>query len=124
MPLLFIGTGVIFILTGLNGNPSALYAAVKNDFTGQNNFIYWMLSILTLGALGYIPDLKNLSRLFIVLVVIVLLLDNGGFFTQLQAFVKSTSSPSTSGTGAASTGSTGSSSTGSPATSTGSTQNG
>lgn len=109
MPLLFIGTGIVFILTGLNGSPSALYAAVKSDFTGQGNYVYWMLSILTLGALGYIPDLKHLSRLFIVLVLIVLLLDNGGFFAQLQAFIKSNSAAAATGSGStSSTTSTGS----------------
>lgn len=108
MPLLFIGTGLVFILTGLNGSPSALYAAVKADFTGQGNYVYWMLSILTLGALGYIPDLKNLSRLFIVLVLIVLLLDNGGFFAQLQAFINSNSAAASSSAAQSSTTSTGS----------------
>lgn len=107
MPLLFIGTGIVFILTGLNGNPSALYGAVKNDFSGKDNYIYWMLSILSLGALGYIPDLKNLSRLFIVLVLLVLLLDNGGFFAKLQAFINSSSAGSSSGsTGTASSNTT------------------
>lgn len=89
MPLLFIGTGTIFVLTGLKGNPAALWSLVQGDFQGQNNFIYWMLSIFSLGALGYIDSLKSLSRLFVVLVFIVLLLDNKGFFAQLQSFINS-----------------------------------
>jgi hypothetical protein len=103
MPILLIGTGLVFILTGTKGSPSALYAAFQNDFTGPDNYIYWMLSIVTLGAVGYIPDLKNLSRLFIVLVVLMLLLHNGGFFTKLQAFIASNSTPARQGVQAGAT---------------------
>lgn len=107
MPILFIGTGVIFILTGLNGDPAKLYALVKGDFAGQNNFIYWLLSIFTLGALGYIPALKNLSRVFVVLVVLVLFLDNKGFFAQLQSFINSSQSSTASSSSASSSSATG-----------------
>lgn len=96
MPLLFIGSGLILVLTGVKGNPSALWSALQADFTGPGNFVYWSVSILALGALGYVPPLKNTSRLFIVLVLIVLLLDNGGFFTQFQKFINSNSSASSS----------------------------
>lgn len=89
MPLLFIGSGLILILTGVKGDPGKLWELIAGDFAGQNNYIYWMLSILALGSLGYIAQLKSLSRLFVVLVVIVLLLDNRGFFAQLQAFINS-----------------------------------
>lgn len=89
MPLLFIGTGLILILTGVKGDPSKLWELVQGDFVGPNNFVYWLISLLVIGGLGYVPQLKNLSRLFIVLIVIVLLLDNKGFFAQLQAFINS-----------------------------------
>src|SRR5882672_9096431 len=90
MPLLFIGSGLLLLVTGVTGDPSKLFALLAGDFQGKNNFIYWLLSIVVLGSLGYIESLKNLSRLFIVLVLIVLLLDNKGFFAQLQAFINST----------------------------------
>lgn len=93
MPLLFLGSGLILILTGVIGDPSKLWSLVQGDFTGENNFIYWIVSILVLGGLGYIPQLKNLSRLFIVLIVVVLFLDNKGFFAQLQAFINGTGKP-------------------------------
>jgi hypothetical protein len=104
MPLLFIGTGLVFILTGVKGQPGELWQLFQGDFTGKNNFIYWMIAMLVLGALGYIEQLKNLSRLFIVLVLVVLLLDNRGFFAQLQSFINSTqnAAPSSSTTGGAS----------------------
>jgi hypothetical protein len=105
MPLLFIGTGIVFILTGLNGDAAQLWAQLKTDFSGSGSFLYWLLSICTLGVLGYIPELKNLSRLFIVLVLLVLLLDNGGFFSQLQAFINSDSNSSSTNSTSATTGS-------------------
>lgn len=87
MPLLFIGSGLVLILTAIKGDPSKLWTLIQGDFTGPNNFVYWVISLLVLGGLGYIPQLKNLSRLFIVLIVVVLFLDNKGFFAQLQAFI-------------------------------------
>lgn len=89
MPLLLIASGLIFVLTGLNGDAGQLYSLVASDFSGPGNFIYWLFSILVLGAIGYIKGLENISRAFLVLVVVALLLDNGGFFTQFNAFVKS-----------------------------------
>jgi|SRR5216684_4216624 len=97
MPLLFIGTGVIFLLTGIKGDGSELWQLIQGDFSGKNNFVYWLLSILVLGSLGYIEKLKDLSRLFVVLVLIVLLLDNKGFFAQFQAFINSTQKSATTG---------------------------
>lgn len=102
MPLLFIGTGLILVLTGLKGDGGKLWGLVQGDFVGPNNFVYWMVAMLVLGALGYIPALEKLSRLFVILVVVVLLLDNKGFFAQLQAFINSGSAAS--GTSSATSG--------------------
>lgn len=87
----------MLVLVGLNGDPAKLYALIASDFQGKNSFIYWMVAILILGALGYIPGLEKLSKLFMLLVLIVLFLDNGGFFNQFQQFVKSTTQPAKQG---------------------------
>lgn len=97
MPFIFIGSGIVLVLVGLNGNPAQLYGLIANDFVGQNSYLYWMVAILILGALGYIEGLERLSRLFMLLVLIVLLLDNGGFFAQFQTFLKSTTQPAKQG---------------------------
>lgn len=91
MPILFIGTGLILLLTGVKGDPAKLYAALENDFSGPGNFVYWTAAMVVLGALGYIRSLQSLSRLFMGLILIVLLLDNRGFFAQLQGFINSSS---------------------------------
>lgn len=97
MPLLFIGTGLVLILTGVKGDPGQLWELVAGDFSGPNNYVYWMVSILVLGALGYVDQLKQLSKVFIALVVLVLLLHNHGFFAQLQSFINSTQSQQPTG---------------------------
>lgn len=99
MPLLFIGSGLILILTGLKGKPDQLWTLIQGDFTGPNNFVYWMVSMFVLGSLGYVPQLKNLSRLFIGLIVIVLLLDNKGFFAQLQDYINTGGTSTKAGAG-------------------------
>lgn len=107
MPFVFIGTGLILVLVGLNGDPATLYSLLASDFSGSGSFVYWFSAILILGALGYIRGLENLSKLFLVLVIIVLFLDNGGFFQQFQTYLKSTTqstTTATSSTGAATTG--------------------
>ena len=95
MPFLFIGSGLVLVFVGLKGNPANLYGLIAADFVGTNSYIYWLVSILVLGALGYIPGLERLSRLFMLLVIVVLLLDNGGFFAQLQKFIKGTTATGT-----------------------------
>lgn len=89
MPFALAIIGIVLIITGIRGtvtgtNPS-LTSLVKSDFTGQGNYIYWLVAILLLGSLGYIESLKTLSRAFMTLVVIVLFIGvwkkNPMFFT-------------------------------------------
>lgn len=84
MPFILIFTGLALLLTGIKGDPDKLYTLLKGDFTGPNSYLYWIFSIFVLGVIGYIPALQKFSRLFIVLVVIVLLIHNQGFFVQFQ----------------------------------------
>ena len=94
MPLLLIGTGLILLITGVKGDPALLWEQLGKDFTGPNNFLYWLVSIVVLGALGYIKGLENLSRLFIILLLAVIFLKSDtGFFSQLQKFINSSSAP-------------------------------
>lgn len=92
MPFVFITGGLVLIITAIKGDPAALWELIKGDFTGANNFEYWLIAILVLGFLGYIQSLRSLSRLFMALVLVVLLLDNGGFFAKLQEFIRSQNS--------------------------------
>lgn len=93
MPILFGLFGLILIVAGtrgrVNSGSPSLVSLVKDDFTGTNPFWKWMLAILLIGAIGYIPNLRPISRGFMVLVIVVFLLSNQGLFTQLTNTFKS-----------------------------------
>lgn len=88
MPFALALIGVIFVTSGVRGTSQDLAALVKGDFTGENNFVYWFIAVIVIGALGYIEDLRDLSRAFLTLIIIVLLLSenqksgDGGFFAK------------------------------------------
>lgn len=89
MPFVFIVVGIVMIISGVRGKSQDLTTLVKGDLTGKNNFIYWIISIMVIGGLGYIKDLQTFSRALLALVIVVLILaeeknGNGGFFTQFQ----------------------------------------
>jgi hypothetical protein len=93
MPFAFLIVGLVLVISAVRGTSSQLLTLLKGDFTGSNNFTAWMLAILLVGSLGYIKQIQPLSRAFLVLLVIVLLLSNGGFFAKFeqQYFSKSNS---------------------------------
>ena len=88
MPFAFLIAGIVLAVSGVRGTTGDLTQLVKGDFQGKNNFAYWLASILVIGAIGYIEEFKPLSRMFLVLVVVVLFLSNRGFFAAFmqQAF--------------------------------------
>lgn len=90
MPYLFLIAGVVMVVSAARNTHTQLLGLLKDDFTGKGNFIYWMLSILIIGAIGYIPDLKPVSRAFLVLVIIVLFLQNRGVFAQFTQAIGTT----------------------------------
>lgn len=90
MAFVFIIVGAIVLIAGVKGTQSDLWTLLQKDFSpsqqqaGQHSFLAWFLAILVIGAVGYIQDLRPLSRAFMALVIIVLFLSNGGFFEQLN----------------------------------------
>lgn len=92
MPFVFIIVGLLFIIAAVRGESGSLVTLIKGDFTGSDNFIYWFLSILVVGAVGYIKDLQGLSRAFLVLLIVVLLLNKNNqgvsFFNQFESAIK------------------------------------
>jgi hypothetical protein len=113
MPFALLIIGAVMLISaakgtttqGPNGGPG-LFTLLQSDFTGSDNFLYWFLVILVIGAIGYVPKLKPFSVAFLALVVIVLFLSKGnpsgvggGFFVQLANALGTTQStvPSTMG---------------------------
>jgi hypothetical protein len=97
MPFALIIVGAAFLVAGVRNKQDDLFRLVRNDFTGPNNFIFWVISILAIGAVGYIPKLKPISDGFLALVILVLILARGnpsnvggGFFQQFTAQTNTT----------------------------------
>lgn len=86
---LFI-VGAVLLIASIKNSQDNLFALVHGDFVGQNNFLYWFLSILIIGAVGYIPKLKPLSIAFLTLVILVLVLTRGGLFDKFATAIGST----------------------------------
>lgn len=106
MPFALLIIGAVMVVAAVKNTQGNLATLLKGDFTGPNNFIYWMVAILIIGAVGYIPKLKPLSVGFLGLVVLVLFLAKGdpskaagGFFEKFtQGIGTTTAAASTQAT--------------------------
>ena len=87
MPIIFILIGVVLLVVAVRGKdaPTNLINLLKADFTGQSNFGVWILAIFGIGAIGFISGLKPIANAFLLLIVVVILLSNKGFFNQFSA---------------------------------------
>ncbi len=93
MPFVLIIAGVVLLIAAIRNTQQDLFFLLAKDFTGKDNFIYWFVSILIIGAIGYIPKLKPVSDGFLILVILVLFLRKGtGFFDMFQSQIGSTQS--------------------------------
>jgi hypothetical protein len=84
MPLFLIFIGIILVYTEINGTADQLFSLIYNDFTGENSFEKYLLGLIVIGAVGYVPKLKPISDGFLILTIVVLLLHNESFFTNLN----------------------------------------
>lgn len=97
MPFALLIVGIMLVLVGYQGTQAQFFALLKGDFTGSGNFIYWVVSILVIGGLGYIPKLKGVSDSFLVLIIVVLFLSHKGFFAQFNSQIGSTTGATNTG---------------------------
>jgi hypothetical protein len=96
MPFALVVIGLIMIITGAQNTHKAFGAQVVKDFQNGPNcnpmqgqfqncgFIWWVSSLVAIGALGYIKPLEAFSRWFMALIIISIILANQGFFGKLQ----------------------------------------
>lgn len=110
MPFALLIIGIALLVAGVKNTQGQIFALVAGDFTGPNNFIFWAVAILVIGAVGYVPKLKGLSVAFLTLVVVVLFLTKGktdaaggGFFNQITQALQTTTTakPAAAETGTA-----------------------
>ena len=100
MPFAFLLGGTVLVISGVKGTSTQLLTLLKNDIQGTDGYLYWIVAILIIGSIGYVPALKPFSRAFLVLVLVVLVLrtgktsnSGGGFFQQFTNALKSISQP-------------------------------
>lgn len=101
MPFALLFIGILLIVVAVRNMQQPFVALVGKDFSGQGNFMYWVLALVAIGSIGYIPKAKPASDLFLVLILLVLLLTRGspsfpggGVFKQLQTALGDTMNPS------------------------------
>jgi hypothetical protein len=90
MPLALIIIGTALIVSAFRNTQDQLGAQLVKDFTGAGNFLYWFAAIAVVGAVGYATKFSTVSRLFLVLILIVIVLSNGGVFEKAVSALKTT----------------------------------
>ena len=85
MGLLFLIIGIFVVVTGIQNTWRQAWVLTDSMLFGENEddsgFLYWGLSIIVVGAIGYFGSqrsggMRTLSRLFIALILISVLLSN------------------------------------------------
>lgn len=92
MPVALLVIGAVFVIVAVNGHGREFFSLLKGDFTGPDNFLFWLVVLFMIGAIGYIDELEPLADGFFVIVILALLLarqkdGRGGFFGMLQSQV-------------------------------------
>jgi hypothetical protein len=85
MALAFVLVGVMLVASGIKNTQGQLGALIVSDFTGAGNFWYYIAGIFAVGTIGYYQPARDISRLLIVLILLVLFLSNEGIWAQLQS---------------------------------------
>jgi hypothetical protein len=87
MAFVLIVIGIVIFVTALNGTTGQLGSLLVSDTFGQGGFAYWALAVFIAGAIGYYKPAKTFSDLLVALLIITLLLSNGGVLGKIsQAF--------------------------------------
>ena len=85
MPFALLLMGILAFVAAYRNTLPQLGALLKGDFSGKGNFFYWMAALILVGSLGYFKPLQNSSRMFILLILVIMILSDKGFFAQFVA---------------------------------------
>lgn len=83
MPFALVIMGLIMIVVGVRGTYKEFGGLLVKDFTGPGNFTYWLASLGAVGAMGYVKALQPFARAFMFLIILGMIIRNGGFFDKL-----------------------------------------
>lgn len=73
MVLLALFIGAILIVAAVRNSQGALFDALYKDVPG---YVVWAAAIFAIGAIGFIPGLKPVSRGLLALVIVVIVMNN------------------------------------------------
>lgn len=73
MILVALLIGALLIVAAVRNSQGALWSALTRDVPG---FVVWAAAILAIGAIGFAPGLKPISRGLLALVVLVIVVNN------------------------------------------------
>jgi hypothetical protein len=94
MPFVLLAFGILFLVIAWQGTQQDLFALLKSEFVGKNSFLVWIAAILILGLAGYIKPIRPVTHAFMVLILIVLVLANGGkVFANFNAAIRAPTAP-------------------------------
>lgn len=82
MPFALILLGILAFVAAYKNTLPELGALLKGDFSGQGNFMYWLAAMFIVGGIGYYKPLQNTSKMLMLLILIVMILSDKGFFNQ------------------------------------------
>jgi hypothetical protein len=103
MPYALILAGIVLTVAGVRNTQATLYTLLEGDFTGPHSFVWWTLSIVGIGAVGYAPALRTFANYFLALILIVLVIANKGVFEQFTNALKNPIPAATPASASAST---------------------
>ena len=73
MALFALIIGLILIVAAVRNSQGDLFSALETDVP---KFVVWAVALLAIGALGYVPGMKIVSRWLLALVLVVLIVNN------------------------------------------------
>lgn len=88
MPLFLIIVGLILLVASIRGTQQDLFDTLKSDFTGDGNFIFWVLALGIISALGSVKAIRPITQGFLALVIVVIFLVNRGLIPSFIEQVK------------------------------------
>ena len=90
MPIALLIIGAVFLTAAIRGSDATklLFATLKDDFAGPNNFLVWALAVWAITAIGYSKALRPLSHAFLVLVFLAMFISNKNFFEKFLSQVR------------------------------------
>jgi hypothetical protein len=85
IPFVFLLIGAVFVVAGVRGQAQQVGEILKSDFTGQPNYLTWIIAVAAVGLLLTNSYTEKVGTAFFALLLVVLFLSNRGFFAEFSA---------------------------------------